>query len=255
MKTPFSAILAVLLFAGMSCNSKRNTTTNKLVSNSDNSMTSLDWPGTYQGILPCGDCGGLKTQLVLKNDLTYVSNTQYLGKSDSVFTESGKFSWNKSGNIIKLENSNGQLYQVGENVLFHLDIDGKRITGNLAEDFKLVKEKFELTGTYWKLIRLNGQPVKSTNREPFIKLNTDNSVTGNGSCNTFHGKYEISDGTKIKFSPFAMTRMACIGDNTEPEFMQVLEKTTGFALSSGELIFQDEYETSLAIFAGDFFNK
>ena len=254
MKTLFSIVLTVLIFAvTMSCNTKRNTTTKQTVSNSDNSMTSLDWSGTYQGILPCGDCGGLKTQLILKNDLTYLLSTQYLGKSDSIFTENGKFLWNDSGNSIKLENNSGQLYQVGENVLFHLDIDGKRITGNLAEDYKLVKEKVELTGKYWKLVRLNGQPVKNTNREPFIWFNSDGSVKGNSGCNNFSGKYEIPELNKVKFMPFAMTKMACIENNIEDDFMLVIDKTTNYSLTSDTLIFHDEFETTLAIFESDFF--
>ena len=31
------------------------------VSASDNSQNSLDWEGTYKGIIPCADCEGIKT--------------------------------------------------------------------------------------------------------------------------------------------------------------------------------------------------
>jgi heat shock protein HslJ len=142
---------------------------------------------------------------------------------------------------------------VGENILFHLDKNGKKISGNLAADYILKKEKTEITNKYWKLERLNGQPVQPENKEPFIRLNEDFSVNGNSSCNSFNGKYELPEGNKIKFSPFAMTKMACIGNNIENDFLQVLEKTASYSVSKNELILQDEFETSLAIFVSDYF--
>ena len=254
MKT--NSILILILsatFGFISCNSSKKTATFKEIQVNDNSLTSLDWPGVYQGILPCADCKGIKTQLVLNEDLTYKLQTQYHEKSDSVFSENGKFSWNDSGNAITLKNSNHQIYQVGENILFQLDKDGNRITGNLARNYTLEKEKIEIKNKYWKLVRLNGQPVNPENREPFIRLNEDFSVNGNSSCNSFNGKYELPEGNKIRFSPFAMTKMACIGNSIENEFMQVFEKTINYSVSSNKLILQDEFGTSLAIFVSDYF--
>jgi hypothetical protein len=37
----------------------------------DTSRTSLDWPGTYTGVLPCADCEGIETTITLSVDLTY----------------------------------------------------------------------------------------------------------------------------------------------------------------------------------------
>lgn len=254
MKT--NSILILILsatFGFISCNSSKKTATFKEIQVNDNSLTSLDWPGVYQGILPCTDCQGIKTQLLLNEDLTYTLKTQYLEKSDSVFSENGKFIWNNSGSTIALDNSNHQAYLVGENILFQLDKNGNRITGNLAGNYTLKKEKVEIENKYWKLVRLNGQPVNQENREPFIRLNEDFSVNGNSSCNRFNGKYELPEGNKIRFSPFAMTKMACIGNSIENEFMQVIEKTSSYSVSSNKLILQDEFETSLAIFVSDYF--
>jgi heat shock protein HslJ len=146
------------------------------------------------------------------------------------------------------------MYQVGENRIFHLDKDGNRITGNVADKYILEMEKTALTGKYWKLVRLNGKTVETAEREAFIRFDAeDNRVHGNSSCNMFNGKYELLEGNRIKFPPFAMTRMACIGNNIETEFMQVLGKTTNYSLTSNELILQDEFETTLAKFESYFF--
>jgi uncharacterized lipoprotein NlpE involved in copper resistance len=109
---------------------------------SDNSQNSLDWSGTYKGITPCADCEGIETELVLNQDLTYVIKTKYLGKGDGkVFEEKGNFVWDKTGGIISLQVSKGgpSQYKVGENQLIQLDMEGKPITGALAEKYVLTK--------------------------------------------------------------------------------------------------------------------
>jgi heat shock protein HslJ len=50
-----------------------------------------------------------------------------------------------------------------------------------------------------------------------------------------------------------MTRMACIGNNIESEFMQIFEKTTSYSITSNELFLQDEFETTLAKFEAIYF--
>ncbi|MCH4293904.1 copper resistance protein NlpE [Shewanella sp. 3B26] len=109
----------------------------------DSSRTSLDWPGSYEGVLPCASCEGISTRLVLNGDGTYLLETQYLGEQEAgaepkVFEERGSFSWNTSGGAIQLES--GAWYQVGENQLFMLDREGKRITGALADHYRLGKQ-------------------------------------------------------------------------------------------------------------------
>lgn len=57
----------------------------------------------YLEILPCADCKGIKTQLVLNKDLTYVLETKYLSEKDSVFHAEGSFPWNENGSMITLD--------------------------------------------------------------------------------------------------------------------------------------------------------
>ncbi len=246
--------LFVLIIGAVSCKSTKNTKSNEVKAKGDNSMTSVDWTGTYQGILPCADCEGIKTQLIINKDLSYVLETKYIGKDEKVFQTKGTFKWDKTGSKITLDNTYKQIYQVGENKLFHLDKSGNKITGDLAANYIIEKEKTELADKFWKLVRLNGKPIEASSREPFIRLTAEeNRVNGNSGCNMFNGKYELFEGNKINFSPFAMTKMACMDSNVEDEFMKVIGKTTSYLLTSNELIFQDEFETSLAIFKSDFF--
>lgn len=109
----------------------------------DNSQVSLDWAGVYEGILPCADCTGIKTTILLNNDLTYIKKVEYLeGKeNENIFVETGKFEWDRTGSSITLLSDNDlRQYKVGENQLFHLDNDGRVITGQLAAMYVLKKK-------------------------------------------------------------------------------------------------------------------
>ncbi len=247
----FSLTILIIIVTGIfACKSQKKLTK---TSEADKSRTSLDWAGIYQGILPCADCPGIKTQLVLNKNMTYKIQTHYLERGAGVETE-GKFSWNKDGNIITLDSNYNQKYMVGENRLFSLDGEGKRITGDLADRFILEKEKPELTGKNWKLIMLSGDSVKSEARQPFMILTSDeNRFSGNTGCNNFFGTFELTGESGIIFSKIGVTKMACIGDNPEQEFMEVLEKTTSFDLALNKLILKDETGLNLAEFEEDYF--
>ncbi|HMO62405.1 MAG TPA: copper resistance protein NlpE [Ferruginibacter sp.] len=107
----------------------------------DNSRTSVDWPGTYKGTLPCADCQGIETTLTIDTALNYTLTQLYLGKSTKPFEQKGSFSWNGAGGIITLSgisNAPSQ-YLVGENVLVQLDLEGNRISGELADKYRLQK--------------------------------------------------------------------------------------------------------------------
>ena len=66
---------------------------------SHNAKNSLDYTGTYKGILPCADCEGLETTIAINENATYSIATKYLGKGEKTFIQKGNFSWNKKGQI------------------------------------------------------------------------------------------------------------------------------------------------------------
>lgn len=105
-----------------------------------NARISLDWAGTYQGMLPCADCEGISTTVVLSGDGSYQLSRVYIGKSDQQFNSSGKFNWNEAGNTVLLEAEQPVQFFVGENRLFMLDQQGKRIEGELAARYSLEKQ-------------------------------------------------------------------------------------------------------------------
>lgn len=103
-------------------------------------QTSIDWPGVYQGFLPCDDCKGVKTTLALNKNNTYLLITQYVGKSEREIVEKGKFTVGDQNNTIALTPRNStqtRHYFVGENTLTQLDSNGNHITGEHANRYVL----------------------------------------------------------------------------------------------------------------------
>ncbi|MDX1667906.1 MAG: copper resistance protein NlpE [Limnobacter sp.] len=103
------------------------------------SRNSLDWAGVYQGTLPCADCEGIKTWLLLYRDMSYVLKTQYLGKQDEPLKELGSFSWDESGNSIVLgsDPARGARFAVQERRLVQTNSVGQVINPERADDYVL----------------------------------------------------------------------------------------------------------------------
>src|SRR5690606_35967731 len=105
------------------------------------SQTALDWNGTYTGTLPCADCEGIETTLVLNEDLSFERKSVYKGNKSETFNDKGKFSWDESGNVITLEIADeNPKYKVKEGSVVLLDQTGEENTGELADHYILKKQ-------------------------------------------------------------------------------------------------------------------
>ncbi len=144
MKKLFYVALAV--FAFLACTSPNNSQTSSeegidsLEDPAHNSQNSVDWMGTYEAILPCADCPGIKTVLVLHENETFQISSEYLER-DTKFDDKGTFVWQNNGSVVYLKGKDTDVkLKVGENRLFQLDQEGKEITGDLAEHYIYKKQ-------------------------------------------------------------------------------------------------------------------
>lgn len=222
----------------------------------DNSNNALDWAGTYEGILPCADCAGIKTSITLFADGTFQKNTEYLGKNGKPFSETGKFEWNKEGNIIALIVSNeNQQYLVGENQLFHLDNEGNQIKGNLAEKYILTKTNNSTAENNkgfedkkWLLVSFLGKDVKENNAEYFIIFNSkEKRLSTKAGCNIMNAGYELSNELNLKINTIMSTKMACPENSIEDEYVSNLE-TVNNITTNGELLNLNRARMTIATF-------
>jgi uncharacterized lipoprotein NlpE involved in copper resistance len=126
---------------GESLIQKQSAAANGPASETLNTMNSGEMTGTYSGVLPCGDCDGIKTSLSLKDDDTFILNREYLGSEATNLQVAGNYEYDEQSQMITLENPadgpskflmlNGELWQ--------LDKNSNRIEGDLADKYVLIK--------------------------------------------------------------------------------------------------------------------
>ena len=96
---------------------------------------------TYEGVMPCADCGGVHQTITFHTDGTYVLRSVYLGEEHEPFVERGDWDVH-SGQIITL-------YRDGEASLFYRvvdpsiicmqDINGDEIESDLNYELRRVR--------------------------------------------------------------------------------------------------------------------
>ena len=90
----------------------------------------------------------------------------------------------------------------------------------------------ELKNTYWRLSLIESSLAERwpNQREPHLVFHEDGRVAGSDGCNRVTGGYE-ADGSSIRLSRLATTRMACpAGMNQAERFGQVLDEVEGFRI-------------------------
>jgi uncharacterized lipoprotein NlpE involved in copper resistance len=133
-KSTFAVIAAILSLSALSCKTADR-----------NPVNPPDWVGVYTGITPAADAEGIDVNIALNADETYSLEYRYVGKSGDTFTHTGKFGWNPERNTVILEQEREgdfpKYYKIGENALIQLDMAGNAITGELADNYVLKKQK------------------------------------------------------------------------------------------------------------------
>jgi copper homeostasis protein (lipoprotein) len=115
---------------------------NKGAVDSHISKNSLDWAGVYTGTIPAASASGINVRLQLNKDNTYELTYDYIDRPGNSFTNTGSFKWNDTGDIINLGIAETpSYYQTAKNKLIQLDMEGKLITGKLADNYVLTKER------------------------------------------------------------------------------------------------------------------
>lgn len=220
-----------------------------------NSQNSLDWAGTYRGTIPCADCPGIQITVILKTDLTYTLKRRYIDRSDSVYVSTGKFEWDKTGNEITFIPASGNQpirCLVGENTLTQLSNYKEELTDSNVYRYILSKQGYSILEKYWKLISLNGNPVKvdsTFRKEPHLIIKENNCrVNANGGCNSILSNALIQSTNRISFTQGISTKMACQNMQLENDFIEMLTKVKRFSILADELIFYTEELEPLAKF-------
>ena len=228
--------LAALMIGMVSCKPQQNgVKSNVTVAAGDNSKNSLDWEGLYSAILPCDDCGGIQVSVDLLSNGTYKMKQVYFGKENSDTDVSGKIEWSKDGGVIT---AGEKKFLVGEGVLFLLDKEGNKMTGELPDSYTLVKSDPNLVEKYWRLTEILGEPVTTPEGagEAHMILNKENRVQGKSGCNSFNGSFTLKPFNRITFLRSISTMMMCPNMETEAKLYKALQTADSYMIKDDVLI-------------------
>lgn len=230
----FSATLIMLL----SCNNHDEAQTE--FQDEHTAQNSLDWQGTYSGILPCADCEGISTELSINDDLKYTLISHYLGKDKALSdTLTGDFSF--EGNRIRLggikESEGSSLYKIEENRIRHLDMEGNVIEGDLAEHYILNKNgNPQVEDKKWKLVEIYGKPVQESSDTHYLIFHSkEGRLEAKAGCNQLSLNYTIKNSLQLSIKEGLSTLMACENDTIEKELLQVFQEADNLSTDEKSL--------------------
>ncbi|HNP17822.1 MAG TPA: copper resistance protein NlpE N-terminal domain-containing protein [Fulvivirga sp.] len=241
MSIKLIACSAILAIAFTSCHQTKKVSTIDAVPTADShtAQNSLDWQGTYYGVLPCASCEGIETELTIADNANYVLIQQYLGEENSTFTTKGSFHW--EGNVIKLASSNEgdspKIFKVEEGKIRQLDLEGNPVTGKMANLYVLTKNgNSEVEDRKWKLIELDGKPVEGSADTHFIIFHSKNNrIEARADCNALNFNYSIRNKYVLTVSGGISTQMACPGQQLEQKFIKAIEEADNISVNNTSL--------------------
>lgn len=132
----------------------------------------LGLTGIYHGYLPCADCPGITTFLMLSPDMTYRLEESYNKGNDSLFLTNGNWR-TENGKVVLTEGSETKnSYQPDDDKLIQLDHQGNRISGNLGDKYILVRQP-KADSKHLKEKADAGIDFVANGNEPFWSLEID----------------------------------------------------------------------------------
>jgi lipoprotein len=148
MKKSFFVMAAAATMFAMglvSCGNKQNTdnqeATVDTVAMAEPTPAPTPISGTFEGTLPCADCSGIKTELVIGEDGKFKLTETYMAKKEKQFVSEGEIVRGEGGRF-SLTDKDGTVrqYELTDNTIAVLDAEGKKAEGELADKYILTKK-------------------------------------------------------------------------------------------------------------------
>lgn len=189
---------------------KTESTAEALFEDMHNSQNSLTYQGSYYGLLPCADCMGMQFKLTIHEDSTYTAETIYLGKSEKVFKNTGRYNWDEFGReiICRIDNKIVGRYKVEENRLVQFGQQG-RLDGTTEARYILQKNPNPIWNKIWFADSISGNKIEENEILPNLTFLPMGQVQGSGGCNQLNAKYSLTNAEKIKVGAVSSTKKGC----------------------------------------------
>ena len=190
------------------------------------SRNSLDWAGTYEGLLPCADCAGLHMKLSLEQDGSFEIVSRRLVRDAAPSSARGQFDWGPDGNIIGLGTAGGeQRFAVGEGRLLLLEAGQTQPAWNRSEHV-LPRSPAAGNGSRqgladmledhrWVLVHavdVTNQRLDALFPDPERSFEfgfQESRLQVNGGCNGLRGAFAVNADGMLEVTGGMSTMMAC----------------------------------------------
>lgn len=146
MKKSFFVMAAAATMFAMglvSCGNKQNTENQEATTDTVVVAEPAPAPisGTFEGTLPCADCSGIKTELVISEDGKFKLTETYMAKKEKQFVSEGEIVRGEGGRF-SLTDKDGTVrqYELTDNTIAVLNAEGKKAEGELADKYILTKK-------------------------------------------------------------------------------------------------------------------
>lgn len=190
------------------------------------SRNSLDWAGTYEGLVPCVDCAGLHLKVTLGRDGSFEHVSRRLVRDEGPSSARGQFDWKADGNTIVIGiEADEQRFAVGEGRLLLLEMGQIRpewhrsesVLSRVSEDSQDTREDLMATleDHRWML----SHAADATNQRlgvlfpddepPFVFNFGDSSLHVQGGCNGLRGAFRVDAEATLEVTATMSTLMGC----------------------------------------------
>ena len=104
-----------------------------------------------------------------------------------------------------------------------------------------------LTGTYWKVVEVNGQNVenKTAKEMHFLFDPASPQFKGHTGCNMIMGEAKRTGNNQIRFINLLNTEAACSTPDINKAFQKAVETVTEFSISGNTLLLKSDPSTVL----------
>jgi len=200
----------------------------------------------YQAILPCDDCHGVHHLLVLGEDNSFRLERKYLGASETVDVDTGRFQFSNEDQhlTIPLQKEEQLVLVLGEDHLFVLD-QNKQKMKQKNNEYLLFKPINLVNATFW-LQELEGLDKNTPHMDKVWLAFEGNSLIGHTSCNTLRGSWEQTKKDQlISLSNMATTKKFCPDSQIETHLLETLENVAKYVIVNETLYLTDLHNKAL----------
>lgn len=216
------------------------------------SRNSIDWIGTFEGLMPCSDCAGVLMRVTLHEKGSFALEERRIDGAFSQLVSEGEVVWEAGDNSVSLQTPAGvRRFAVGEGGLQFLEGDQARAewsqTGRIltrspftGSETPLTPAEF-LSNHRWILVDArdaSNQRVAALFPSPervFRFSFTGDALHAEGGCNGVRAGYLLDAAGTLALTAGASTMMACDAPLMEADaaLARVLQSPLQVATSGG----------------------